>query len=206
MPDTNILEQINRHSKIEFYQGLSKRSRQHFREDIRKHENKFECNIIEHPSSVETDHWFDLYLNVKRNSLELNTFELPKKLFYQFNANPNWEAITLQLKGPFTISGNNTVCIVWCYKTTRTYIPMIIGLDYTYNRQFSVYRQALYQIVLRAKELDKEKIFFGFSAAVEKKKLGAKQIPIHAYMQYKDGFNMEVLSGISINKNTKAYQ
>jgi hypothetical protein len=76
-------------------------------------------------------------------------------------------------------------------------VPTIIGIDYTFNRKFGIYRQALYQVVLRAKQLGKERIFFGFSASVEKKKLGAKVVPTVAYMHARDTFQMEVLSSIS---------
>lgn len=74
---------------------------------------------------------------------------------------------------------------------------MIIGMDYTFNNLFGIYRQALYQVVLRAKQLGKNKIMFGFSASIEKKKVGAKVVPTFAYMHARDTFQLEVLSSIS---------
>jgi hypothetical protein len=74
---------------------------------------------------------------------------------------------------------------------------MVIGMDYTFNGLFGIYRQALYQVVLRAKQLGKHKIFFGFSATIEKKKVGAKVIPTFAYMHARDTFQLEVLASIS---------
>ena len=74
---------------------------------------------------------------------------------------------------------------------------MIIGLAYNYNEAFGVYRQALYQVVLRAKQLNKQQIFMGFSASIEKQKLGAISIPTFAYMHTNDSYNMEALSAIS---------
>lgn len=88
-------------------------------------------------------------------------------------------------------------CVVLCYKSAEAYIPTIIGIDYTFNQMFGIYRQALYQLVLRAKQLGKQKILFGFSAGIEKKKLGAKVVPTFGYMHASDTFQMEVLSSIS---------
>ena len=88
-------------------------------------------------------------------------------------------------------------CVVFCYKSADAYIPMIIGMDYTFNSMFGIYRQALYQVVLRANELGKKKILFGFSATTEKKKVGAKVVPTFAYMHARDTFQLEELSSIS---------
>jgi 7-keto-8-aminopelargonate synthetase-like enzyme len=204
MPDTNIVERLAAwNDKDEFYENLSKRSRQHFREDIRKHENKFDIEVItEHPCQEDIDHWYQLYLNVKEHSLDLNTFTLPKKLFTNLFHNKNWEALKLSLKPEYVSSGNadKAVCVVFNYKSTEAFMPMIIGIDYTHNSAFKIYRQALYQLVMRAKALGTSKVFFGFSAAIEKKKLGAKVTPTYAFMQSKDTFNTEVL--LSVGKHS----
>lgn len=203
MPGTNIIENISFKTQEAFYENLSKRSKQHFREDIRKHINKFSVSIVQNPTNKEISNWYGLYLNVKQNNLELNTFTLPKKLFNEFSKNENWETIVLRLKPPHNSSSEEAVCIVWCYKTDATYIPMIIGIDYTYNGIYKIYRQALFRIALRAAELNKQKIYFGFSASVEKKKLGARQVSTHAYIQYKDGYNLETLAGLNINNQNE---
>lgn len=202
MPDTNIKEDMNWKCKEEFYLSLSERSRQHFREDVRKHENKFQIKIVsETPSDEDINYWYQLYLNVKNHSYDLNTFTLPKKLFYHLLNNKNWEVILLQLKNENEHSLNMPVCIVFCYKTKDNYVPMIIGLDYTLNADYKIYRQALYQMVLRAKALGKKKIYFGFAASIEKKKMGAKPLKIFAYMHSKDSYNMEVLAGMKEGKS-----
>lgn len=196
MPDTHVIESTGWQSKEAYYNGLSKRSRQHFREDIRKHEDKYEIEIIKKASSEIISHWYQLYLNVKQHSLDLNTFTLPQKLFLHISENTRWETIILRLKEPFNRKGDNLVAVVWCYKTHNNYIPLIIGLNYTYNKQYKIYRQALYRIIMRANEFASKKVFMGFAATTEKRKLGAKAISTYAYMQYKNGYNLEVLSGL----------
>lgn len=199
MPDSNIIDEISFKTVESFYQSLSNRSRQHFREDVKKHLDKFEVEVVSQPSPEDLDQWYQLYLNVKSRSLELNTFLLPKSLFSQLGKNQNWEAIVLKLKPEYDRSGSLAVCVIWCYKTASAYIPMIIGVDYSFNSTYKIYRQALFQIVMRAATLNKQKIYLGFAAVVEKKKLGAKQIHTYAFIQYKDGYNMEVLAALSPN-------
>jgi hypothetical protein len=95
-------------------------------------------------------------------------------------------------------------CVIFSYKTKNNYIPMIIGMDYTHNKELGVYRQALYQVVLLAKREGKNKISLGFSAGTEKYKLGAKGTPVYAYMHTKDSYNMEAISAISAVSNFPA--
>jgi 7-keto-8-aminopelargonate synthetase-like enzyme len=201
MPDTNILNTLSHwNTKEEFYLNLSSRSRQHYREDVRRHEDKFIVEVIsDGASEEEIEYWYQLYLNVKNHSLELNTFALPKKLFFELFNNKNWEVLILKLKPKYydEINRNKPVCIVLNYKSKEAYIPMIIGLNYNFNEQHKVYRQALFQIVLRAKCLKAQKVLLGFSASIEKKKVGATSISTYAYLQNKDNFNAAVVSEIN---------
>ena len=71
---------------------------------------------------------------------------------------------------------------------------MIIGLDYSFNKEYKVYRQALYQLVMRAGKLGKKKVLLGFSAPVEKKKVGAVLHSTYAFMQIKDNYNVDTLA------------
>jgi hypothetical protein len=80
---------------------------------------------------------------------------------------------------------------------------MIIGLDYTYNNEFKIYRQALYQLVIRGKELGKRSIHLGFSAGIEKKKLGAIPSPVYAFMQSKDNFNAQALATMDMARMSR---
>jgi hypothetical protein len=74
---------------------------------------------------------------------------------------------------------------------------MIIGIDYDYNQEHKVYKQATYQVLKRAKMLGYSKVYMGLSADFEKQKFGAKQQARVAYMQSKDTFHMEVLESMS---------
>jgi 7-keto-8-aminopelargonate synthetase-like enzyme len=195
MPENNIVNNLDWNTDEEFYNHLSPRSRQHFREDIRKHEDKFEVAVTTSPTAADIDYWYGLYLNVKNNNLALNTFTLPKKVFEQMCRSENWEVLLMTIKKEFDYNTiEKPVNVVFSYKTGNAYMPMVMGMDYTYNKDFKIYRQALYQLVKRAKRLDKEKVCLGFSAGIEKKKVGAEAVETYAYMQAKDNFNFQVLA------------
>jgi hypothetical protein len=192
MPDNNVVEDMSWNTPEEFYELLSKKERMHFRKDVKRYLDKFKVTVVEEPTKEQIDHWYSLYSNVKNNSLELNTFDLPKKLLIDIARNNSWETIVLQLTDSDGLE--KTVGVVFSHKGGENYIPMIIGLDYHFNKEFKVYRQALYQLVMRAGILGKKKVLLGFSAPVEKKKVGAVLHPTYAFMQIKDNYNVEALA------------
>ncbi len=202
MPDNNIVSNMSWTTKEDFYNGLSQRSRQHFREDIKKHEDKFDVKIETGYSNENVDYWYGLYENVKNNSLDLNTFTLPKKAFEQMLTSNKWEVISLTVKKQFDFIGiEKPTAIVFCYKINDVYMPVIMGLDYRYQKEYKIYRQMLFQLVLRGKALGCKQVNLGFSASIEKKKLSAIPIPTFGYMQSKDSYNFQVLANMEMNKN-----
>jgi Acetyltransferase (GNAT) domain len=193
---------MNWNTKEDFYNSLSQRSRQHFREDIKKHEDKFDVNIETDYSAQNIEYWYSLYENVKNNSLDLNTFTLPKKAFEKLLTSCNWEVISLTVKKQFDFIGvEKPIAVVFCYKTNHTYMPVIMGLDYCYQKEYKVYRQMLFQLVLRGKALECKQVNLGFSANTEKKKVSALPVPTFGYMQAKDSYNFQVLANMEMNKN-----
>ena len=192
MPENNVVEDMSWTNPEEFYEILSKKERMHFRKDVKRYLDKFKVTVVESPSEEDIDHWYSLYSNVKNNSLELNTFDLPKRLFSDIATNNSWETIVLQLTG--SDGKKKTAGVIFSHKGGENYIPMIIGLDYSFNQEYKVYRQALYQLVMRAGKLGKKKVLLGFSAPVEKKKVGAVLHPTYAFMQIKDNYNVDTLT------------
>lgn len=204
MPDTHIISNMPWENAAAYYNGLSINSKNHLRKKVLRHSDQFKVEIISISDwAEEIDHWYNLYLNVKNKSLELNTFALPKKLFYQLAKNEHWEMLQLTIRDGSVDTTGKPCCVVFSYRTKDTYIPMIIGLDYKYNQQYAVYRQALYQIVLRAKQLHAATLLLGFSASTEKQKLGAKAIPTFAYMHSKDSFNAAEIETIALSAKVK---
>ena len=198
MPDTHTITAMPWKTATDFYDSLSLNSRSHLRKKVLRHSNNFDVEVISISGwQEEIEHWYKLYQNVKRKSLELNTFPLPLKLFYEIARNKDWEMLQLTLKDLPNNNENQPCCVVFSHQSKDSYIPMIIGLDYNYNQQFGIYRQALYQIVLRAKKLNKHKVALGLSASIEKQKFGARSKATFAYMHSKDSYNIEAIAAIS---------
>jgi hypothetical protein len=197
MPDNNVVTDLSWSNPEEFYQGLSKWSKAHFRKQVKKYQDKLDICIERNPTKEDIDHWYALYENVKNNSLELNTFTLPKDLFINIANDRSWEILTIKLS-PGTQEPQKTVCVVFSHIGGDSYIPMIIGMDYSCNKEYKVYRQALYQLVMRGKTIGKKAVHLGFSAAIEKKKLGAVSFLTYAFMQIRDSFNAEILASMNL--------
>lgn len=193
MPDAYSIDSLDWRDAREFYNRSSKRNRSHLRQKVLPFKKHFNVELIRSSDwEEEIQHWYRLYLNVKERSLELNSFTLPLQLFRQLARSEEWEKIQLTLTGPGEC-GQAPCCVVFCCRSGHTYIPMLIGLDYRWNREFGIYRQTLYQILLRAKKVGMQTIRLGFTAGIEKQKLGAIARPAYAYIHSNDGFNFHSL-------------
>ena len=70
-------------------------------------------------------------------------------------------------------------------------------MDYNYLKTHSVYKQMLYQSVLRAGVLNADQIFLGFTASDVKRKFGAKAFSQVAYFQAQDNYSLSVINSIA---------
>ena len=91
---------------------------------------------------------------LRANSLELNSFELPATIWREMLAHDCWELMILRLAGRPVAFGAHFV-------GARHYAPLLVGLDYDYVYSHGVYRQAIRQALLRARELGSHSIMLG---------------------------------------------
>ncbi|MBL4624517.1 MAG: aminotransferase class I/II-fold pyridoxal phosphate-dependent enzyme [Flavobacteriales bacterium] len=199
LPDNHVINSLNWNTKDEFIQLLSKKKRKHIRGKIITNEEKYVVNVFhEKISNKQLSHLYKLYLNVKSNNFAINTFDIPFSLFEEIKANPLWEIVTLELKPEYTEScKTEVVSFFFAYKGKTAYSPMIAGIDYRYQKEHQCYRQLLYQATLRAHNLGSTSLRFGYSASIEKQKLGASVISSVAYLQINDHYNLEVISSMT---------
>jgi 7-keto-8-aminopelargonate synthetase-like enzyme len=202
MPDSHILENNKWQNEQEYMNKLSTKARWHFRRNIKDKANFFEINVLTDSKSKEKadiNLWYKLYENVKQKSFNINTYEMPLKYFTNMIHHPNWEIIELRLKSD-EISKQKTmgqlISIDFCYKSKRNYSIMAVGLDYNYVLSHGAYRQALYQSVVRAHDLECNKLYLGMDASIEKRKFGATIKPQTVYIQANDNFNMELIGTV----------
>ncbi|MGB8705760.1 MAG: aminotransferase class I/II-fold pyridoxal phosphate-dependent enzyme, partial [Gillisia sp.] len=195
MPEASFYDTFHWNSIEEYISLLSKKSRKHFLKDIEAFRSKFDVVIKSDLCDKEITHCHNLYKNVKENNTGLNTFTYPKELIQEMSRNKNWEFILLYLKKEYSKTECPPVVgVMFCYKNLgHTYVPNYIGMNYEYAKEFQVYRQLLFQTILRAKDLGFKKIDFGLTAAFEKRKVGAQVVPKFSYVQARDNFFLERL-------------
>ncbi|TRW99018.1 aminotransferase class I/II-fold pyridoxal phosphate-dependent enzyme [Flavobacterium gawalongense] len=206
MPETCIIQNNKWESVEEFSAALSSRSRKHFMKEILPFEQAFDIVIKDQLTNEESEQAYKLYQNVKNNNHAINTFTYPIEVFQKMESNPQWEFILLYLKNKEKEEITKPlVGILFCYKNTEhTYVPALIGMDYSYAKEFQLYRQLLFQGIKRARELNLNKIDFGVSATFEKRKLGASIIPKVAYIQARDNFSMELMGTLQNEDKTRS--
>ena len=207
MPDTHVIENLDWNSTEEYIEGLSVNARKNLRKTVLKTEKDFEIRlrksavpgmdgdkIFIEVSPSEVDYWYELYLNVKKGSYNLSTFDIPRKLFENLVHSPNWDIFELILK-----SGENPkpVAVVFCYLSSKkNYSPTVIGLDYKYVISHGCYRQGVFQSILRANKLKSRKVYLGMDASIEKQKFGSRIIPKSVYVQTNDNYSMEFIGTV----------
>lgn len=172
-----------------FEEVLSIKSRKHFRKDVEPFIESCSIEIVTVLSDEELKKVHQLYLNVWEHNIDMNTFPYPIKMLEHMNCSRGWEFILAK-----SVDTKEIVGVMLCYKNQRvTYCPSLVGIDYAYTEEFSIYRQLLYQTILRAKNLHFKKIDFGFSASFEKRKLGATTHKRYAFLQAKDNYSLEMI-------------
>jgi hypothetical protein len=198
MPDNNHQAIMNWKTEDEYLNTLSKKERYHVRHEILKYQDRFIVEFNQHANEQSINKWVELYQSVKKDSYKLNTFDLPANLFDKISSSKNWEVMSLKLT---TVNGLEEVAVVFNYKSDNVYNAMFIGIDKNTDVPFSIYRQALYQILKRAKELNCVSVNYGFTASLEKRRIGALAVPTVAYMQSEDHFNASVIESMQVVKN-----
>ncbi len=188
MPEGGIYENFSWKDETGYINSLSKRSRRHFKNEIKPNLDRAELEWIPFLEEDQLERCYQLYLNVKQNNPGLNTFNYPKKLFHKIDNFFNWTFLLLKVDGKI-------VGVMFCYynRSNNSFVPSLVGLDYTFNEEFQVYRQLLYYAIIKAKFLGVSKIDFGLTAGFEKRKLGAQIFPNCAYIQTPDNFAIEAL-------------
>lgn len=199
MPEACTVENPNWKNTDEFLEALGARSRRHIRNDVLKHEASFDIEIKDAVSDDELAYYQQLFMNVKSRNFDINTFDYPERFFSLMQYDPDWEFIVLRIKDAPAEDFRDIAAVIFCYRNAgNNYNPLFVGINYEYQADYHPYRQAIFQVVKRARDLKAKRVFLGLSATIEKKKFGAVVTPKVAYVQAKDNFNMEFIESISV--------
>ena len=197
MPDSYQISEPNFSNDETLLDSLSFYSKRHVKRHVLKYRDIFS---IKENNDEHIEYWNELYANVKAKSLKFNTFTLPKKIFEIILKNPHWHVLELYLDIEESSSKSKPQAVIFSYSNKKIHVPMFIGLDYTYNSEFKIYRQALYRTICHGAKENK-RIYLGMEAGIEKGKFGATAYPKCNYIQVNESFNMELLSLLSNQKN-----
>lgn len=190
LPDYTHSINMEKHGNVNlWWESLGSKKRQHIKRDVLNFNEKFDIIIKEEVIESDLEQFYQMYLDVKNNSLEINTFSLPFKFFRNLNNHPKWEMIILNVKGE-----NQVGAVVFSYKSLNNYTPLVMGVNYDFLHSHKVYKQALYQMVKRGQELNSKKIFLGITSSLNKRRLGAIAVKKKVFVGIQDTYNAQVLS------------
>ncbi|MCB0737425.1 MAG: aminotransferase class I/II-fold pyridoxal phosphate-dependent enzyme [Bacteroidetes bacterium] len=193
LPNANYLEFEPFSDINEFAKSLNYKKRRHLATDVKRHYHKFQVYTDEVMNAKQIRHCHNLFLNVKRNNLSVNIYDYPISLINNINISKHWDVINL-----YIAEKQLPVGTIWSYKGEGHYWPMLLGFDYAYLNTHRIYKQCLYRTIERANQLGYTKMHFGFSADLEKRKLGCIQQPKVAFIRNNDMFAIDYMQSMSV--------
>lgn len=180
LPPTHTINSFGWECESSFLRTLGPKYRHNVKKEIISKKHFFQHTYSKNISEQELNQLYELYLNVKNNSYEINTFDLPKSYFSAMLSDPHWDILRLFIPEK---SQTIPVAVMFSYQDGYSYAAKFIGLNYEFVRSHNIYKQALYLSLLRAKELRLSPLRLGLTATLEKKKLGAIVEPAIGYLQ-----------------------
>ena len=193
IPNSNRLQNPKWETTDELLSMIkSAKRRANIRQYALRHIDKFDIVIKNNLSEKEAEKYFDLFLNVKNRNFAFNFFKFPKKIAKILSKYDDWEFIDISLKGK-----DDTIACVWSYVGEDHYCPFVVGMNYDYLESHQIYKQAVFQMVKRGNDLNKNIVYLGLSADYEKRKYGAKTIESYAFIKVDDIYNFELIESYS---------
>ncbi len=194
-PDSWILDGVPEDDEA-LLERLSAKGRLHQRRAVAPWNEAYDVEVLagEAAATVDLDHLQALYENVRRRSLEINTFPIPRALFEVLLGAPDFE---LSLFRPRGEEDAPIVGFGFGFTGQSTYLPLFLGMDYDYVREEGLYRQMLRDVVRRAHATGKCAVHFGYGAGLEKRRFGARQVETTMYVELDDHYAMDAVSQVS---------
>jgi len=193
MPESCIIDQLSTFDPDEFYQQLTPNSKKHFKRDVAKYKDKLTIELKNSLSDEEQSAFSNLYNNVVERNYDINSFNYPDSLFRKISGTDNWHFIVIRIK-----ETNKIVAVSANYLNVDNHLTGVFcGMDYDYLNSHKIYKQVLYQTVVLAQKLKSAKVYLGFSAVIEKRKLGASVYPKVAFLQTQDNYKLELLETLA---------
>lgn len=199
LPEGTVVGALDWIDVEDYLSRLSSKSRTHVRNDIFKYQAYYHVEVKERLEHDELECAYRLYKNVSNSNYAFNNIEFPFSLFKGMNEDPNWEFITFRLKEEYVQDGDDTMIgVAFTCRTAESYCGVLLGMDYRYSQKYKVYKQILFEAIMRARALNKKRIYLGLTSAQEKRKYGARINPRVGYLQTQDNFKLELIESMSV--------
>lgn len=187
VPDTHIIseENISVFGTGAFIASLSKSHKYHWRKSVLPILPEFVLEQVHKPDRKQLKTFYDLYLKVQENALEISSFPLPFSFFEAIVNEPGWLCYGVK-KGDQWVAG----CFI-LVDGDRMY-PLVLGMDPAY-KSLGLYRACLYHTANLARDLEMKAVYFGITASLEKRRMGARNIPTVALVRLINSYQVEAL-------------
>lgn len=200
LPDSYSVDLNSWGNEEEYLQILSPRNRRHLKYEILRFRELIKSEVKQSLAENELKRIYTLYRLVQERSFEINSLPIPYITFQKLNESDNWEFVLIYGKDIRTGKmGEEIIAFALSRKTNEEYTPVIVGHDYRYLFTHANYRQCLYNVIFRAKELGCKVVRLEMGAGIEKRKLGSNCTEKIAMVQTKDTFSQELLFQLNIS-------
>ena len=179
-----------------FLAGLTSRKRSAMRK-ILQESSRFERLVVQEVDKAQAQQLYALYRNVSDRKRKLNVFPLPPRVVEAIVASPAWELVSFTLPvehgGP---EDGQPVAWYGAHIYGDQYAPFLCGLNYDYVKDHGAYRQMLYQMLERARELGCRRVHLGMDADIQKSRMGSYTVRNCVYVRVREHFNGVILQDV----------
>lgn len=194
LPDRYWLPVIDWKNHEDYLTRMSSRYRYSLRREVLAYRELFDVKVGPMTDPRLLNHCHELYRQVQSRGLAINTFPLPVALTHAFFEHPECDVLRLHLKEEPEVP----VAVMYSHHSGGVYTACYVGLDYRYVESHKTYKQILHRTVERAHELGCHRLNLGFTAGLEKRKVGAAARPTWGYALVRDGFNLDIIATMTV--------
>ncbi len=187
----NITHLKNLDFETYYSERLNKKKRLAFRNVVKSKEHLFRVEI-NNVNDADLQYFYNLYLELKKNNLKVNSFVIPFKFFQLVARDKHWEIMKL-----IHNESGKTAAVILSALNENNYHPILIGIDYSLDHSLNVYKQSLYRLILRSMELNVETLHLGLTATEAKYNMGATKVNYIGFIQQKDHYNQDLIDSMA---------
>lgn len=194
LPNRHVIADLGWASEAEYLARLGSRYRYSLRREALAYRDRFDVFVDKPADPALRAACYRLYLEVQARGRVLSTFPLPAALVDAFFDDPGCDVLRIHLRGddaPAAVMFSH-------YRPGGVYSAGFVGLDYRLLETHKVYKQILYRTVERAAALGCRRLELGFTAGLEKRKVGAVAVPSFGYALIRDSFNLDIIESMVV--------